>query len=519
MTVEWYYKTDKGEFGPFNAQKLRDVAASGVLGPNDVVRRGDHGKWHRAGSVQNLVFPPSQSSGRHEPPQKPTVPVAAPRQREAEVRMSETKNGKNSLQTDAENLANSDTPIPEQERAEKPDSASTHDFQLVSRRKLWQVAGAVAIFALLLIAVQLNNVIGSSALIVGLLLVGCASIWLIQRTTGSLKISAIFFVLLMLAKVWQAEHRPTRYDRIPNFRYSRPPITRPSAPRFGSARAENPTATAQTATQRIIESLRPRLFQVRLVEQAAKDGTNNQQRRATGVLIANDRSRGLVLTNGFVVQPLYQADEAAAGERPAMRLEVRNCVDGAIVEHQVAALEPNMGLALLLVHRTFPNKWNASIANPKALKPRQPLFAVLAADDPTKIAPHSGTGTSSEAGVIRFSSPYLKTEVGCPLVSVSAGDISIVGILVAVDAEEQKGNRENTIQHSAAAAHHLFNSMGVASVRRNKLLNDFVILRESPGWIWSTERDVFQTRHTVFQFLDTVRWQDAKQHSPEKTSP
>lgn len=52
--TEWFY-TQRGEtYGPVSSADLRAAAHLGFLGPDDMVRRGDHGTWVAARSVRGL---------------------------------------------------------------------------------------------------------------------------------------------------------------------------------------------------------------------------------------------------------------------------------------------------------------------------------------------------------------------------------------------------------------------------------------------------------------------------------
>ena len=56
---EWYYK-DGQRVGPVSSTKLRELAKSGQLQPNDLVWRQDLNQWVQAGTVDGLFsFSPS----------------------------------------------------------------------------------------------------------------------------------------------------------------------------------------------------------------------------------------------------------------------------------------------------------------------------------------------------------------------------------------------------------------------------------------------------------------------------
>lgn len=53
-SAEWFY-TQRGEtYGPVSSTDLRAAAHLGFVGPNDLVRRGDHGAWMPARSIRGL---------------------------------------------------------------------------------------------------------------------------------------------------------------------------------------------------------------------------------------------------------------------------------------------------------------------------------------------------------------------------------------------------------------------------------------------------------------------------------
>lgn len=52
--AEWFY-TQRGEiYGPVSSTDLRAAALLGFVGPNDMVRRGEHGPWETARSLPGL---------------------------------------------------------------------------------------------------------------------------------------------------------------------------------------------------------------------------------------------------------------------------------------------------------------------------------------------------------------------------------------------------------------------------------------------------------------------------------
>lgn len=52
--AEWFY-TQRGEvYGPVSSADLRAAAHLGFVGPNDMIRRGEHGPWEAARSFRGL---------------------------------------------------------------------------------------------------------------------------------------------------------------------------------------------------------------------------------------------------------------------------------------------------------------------------------------------------------------------------------------------------------------------------------------------------------------------------------
>ena len=68
MPSEWFVVRDGKELGPFTPSQLKEQAAQGSLGPDDLVRRGDVPTAAKAGSVKGL-FPGAAHQG---------IPVAKP---------------------------------------------------------------------------------------------------------------------------------------------------------------------------------------------------------------------------------------------------------------------------------------------------------------------------------------------------------------------------------------------------------------------------------------------------------
>jgi hypothetical protein len=84
---QWYCKIDGAELGPISSQVLKNMANSGALHPNHLVRRDRDQRWVAAHSVKGLVF-----AGTAESSQRPvsaarvveTVPERQPSSRSAE---------------------------------------------------------------------------------------------------------------------------------------------------------------------------------------------------------------------------------------------------------------------------------------------------------------------------------------------------------------------------------------------------------------------------------------------------
>lgn len=56
MSEQWYYSKDDQKYGPVNASKLKEIAASGQLRPTDLLWREGMKQWAKAGTVRGL-FP------------------------------------------------------------------------------------------------------------------------------------------------------------------------------------------------------------------------------------------------------------------------------------------------------------------------------------------------------------------------------------------------------------------------------------------------------------------------------
>lgn len=79
MSADWHYVRDGRPFGPFTADQLRQLAASGLLAPTDMVRCDADGQWVSAGTVPGWAFPPAPpaaaSVAAAPPPATPAGPV------------------------------------------------------------------------------------------------------------------------------------------------------------------------------------------------------------------------------------------------------------------------------------------------------------------------------------------------------------------------------------------------------------------------------------------------------------
>lgn len=66
MLSQWYYTRVGGKTdGPFSARKLRQLASSGQLRPDDRLRMDGHAKSVRAGNIAGLF--PTSASGAASP--------------------------------------------------------------------------------------------------------------------------------------------------------------------------------------------------------------------------------------------------------------------------------------------------------------------------------------------------------------------------------------------------------------------------------------------------------------------
>ena len=74
MMPELYVRQGEAESGPFNAKQLQDLARSGMLHPESLIRKGTTGRWVPATSVKGLEFPPASSTPALPPAESSTSP-------------------------------------------------------------------------------------------------------------------------------------------------------------------------------------------------------------------------------------------------------------------------------------------------------------------------------------------------------------------------------------------------------------------------------------------------------------
>jgi hypothetical protein len=80
MSTGWYIQKSGKVFGPHTSAKLKEGALSGMLSPDDLIRKGEEGNWMRASKAKGLFgTEPVPEIKQHVPslPQKP-VPVQKP---------------------------------------------------------------------------------------------------------------------------------------------------------------------------------------------------------------------------------------------------------------------------------------------------------------------------------------------------------------------------------------------------------------------------------------------------------
>ena len=66
-SAEWYYAKGGTRYGPVSMDQLKELAARGKLGPDDLVWREGLETWVRARTIPDLPFPPpvAKNSGGH----------------------------------------------------------------------------------------------------------------------------------------------------------------------------------------------------------------------------------------------------------------------------------------------------------------------------------------------------------------------------------------------------------------------------------------------------------------------
>ncbi len=85
MSQEWYVLKDGQQKGPFTREQLTQQAATGTLGPADMVWKGGMEAWTRADQVEGLLppapaAPPPPAPAAPPPPAGPPPPGASPYQ-------------------------------------------------------------------------------------------------------------------------------------------------------------------------------------------------------------------------------------------------------------------------------------------------------------------------------------------------------------------------------------------------------------------------------------------------------
>jgi hypothetical protein len=73
MSTPWFLKIDEKESGPFSGRDLRAKADAGMIGKDDLVRKGTDGNWVRASRISGL-FEPAAVKGTSNPSEASTTP-------------------------------------------------------------------------------------------------------------------------------------------------------------------------------------------------------------------------------------------------------------------------------------------------------------------------------------------------------------------------------------------------------------------------------------------------------------
>ena len=82
MATDWHYNSNGREAGPVSAKQLKQLAASGALRPDDLVRKEGMSGWTHAKSVKGLFTTTVAASSDEPPPLPPRrSPPAVPEQR------------------------------------------------------------------------------------------------------------------------------------------------------------------------------------------------------------------------------------------------------------------------------------------------------------------------------------------------------------------------------------------------------------------------------------------------------
>lgn len=91
MPQQWYCQIMGDEVGPLTSNQLREMALSGRLAPNDLIRKATSDRWVTAEQVKGLfdratapISPPTQVPAavpQPRPPRRPAAPPATPKSR------------------------------------------------------------------------------------------------------------------------------------------------------------------------------------------------------------------------------------------------------------------------------------------------------------------------------------------------------------------------------------------------------------------------------------------------------
>jgi hypothetical protein len=67
MANEWHYTKDGQRFGPVSGQQLKELAATGQLGPDDLVWKEGMKQWLPASKVKGLLPGPGATTTQDKP--------------------------------------------------------------------------------------------------------------------------------------------------------------------------------------------------------------------------------------------------------------------------------------------------------------------------------------------------------------------------------------------------------------------------------------------------------------------